>query len=571
MNHNPSVMTVSGSIHNNSLCVNCICNDDIIIDELGLAGLDDKNQSHQTYLLWWLLNVMKPFFLNLPCDQMTIDLSQECKNKFNNIFTFCYTCLHNTNNVLKQSSAFKDCAVNNEKILFYNVDDNVNFKKIYRNVHAVDNEIIVYQNFNSGFNPVERKWEKTPPPLSIEELIAHIRENRIKKIVSINHYLLEKYLEQGIYILSLFKYLGVEYVIVDLDNYDLTPQGYLFKSFYNCNDFDRFSYAEFHVYWDKYYKMKNVNRISFAHEYKKDFKFQTLDDDYDIVVMSNSRIQDVLSMLNPIIFILNHFNDESFFEEVELWYYSLRYMILSVFDLKEYERSTYNASLLRFAYAVSQFIKYDVISSIQSDRKINVYGDAGWQHIFPEHYCSYLDREGIDEVFSKGRSLNLLMNWQLTWFETSAVIYEALNYKVPFINHPALVKTSPLSHMSFLEYRNPAELNEKVGDIKKFLNEDLEGSVNYLNGICNSSMDFMAEKILNNNKALSNSNHVIKEFEAHDRLLQQRINKYIIKNEPFLRYSFNGLFIKSVNTDISQSKYFSTTFMQRLLKFAQNR
>jgi hypothetical protein len=559
---------VNGDIHNNCLCIKCHSDNDLLIKEKKITGDEKQNQNLGLYLIWWALNVVKPFFYSLPVDDIKVEISKECKERFGNIFTFSYNLLQQTDKTLKTYAIDKNCAIDYQTTLFFNVGENVNFKKIHDRVNSLDPEKTIYLDFDPGFNPIERKWEKTPPPMTVSAFVDYIKKNRIKKIVSINHYLLEKYFDEKLIIQALFKYLGVEYSIVDLDNYDLTPQGYLHKMFYNCDSFERFSYAEFHAFWDKFYGMKNVNRIAFTHEDRSEFVFQDLDDDYDIVVMSNSRIREVISFLNPMLFVLSNFKDGSFFEELELWYYSLRHMVLSVMDFNEFERLNYNALLLRFVYTISQFIKYDVIDNIQTDRQIKLYGDAGWKEVFPEYYVNFLQRNEIDNLLSNGKSLNLLMNWQLTWFETSAVIFEAIHYRVPFLNHPALVKTKKLQGMSFIEYHNGVDLNKKLSNIKPYLNDKLTASVNYLNGICNGNMDYIVHKLHHKDSGSIVNNEFVEEYQKHDKLLQQKINTYINQNDLFLRNSFKALFIEPVQYDLKQSKYYPKPFMQRILHFA---
>lgn len=561
---------IHGALQHNSLSIRCICNDELKMYEKKITGLDTGKHDVQTYLMWWLLNRIKPLLLKLPVQDIDLDLTQDCKEKFGNLFDFCLNCLKNTNEALKQYPSEKDKHGSNTNTLFFNVDENPNFNKVYQKSHDLDPGKTRYKNMNSGFNAVERKWEQTPPPMMLDEFVNYIQENKIKKIVSINHYLLEKYMEHGVYILSFFKYLGIEYIIVDLDNYDLSIQGYLFKQFYNVKAFQRFSYAQFHVVWDKYYEMTNTNRIAMIHKGRENFEFTTLADDYVIAVTSNSRINDVISMLNPIVFILSHFKEDSFFEEFELWYYSLRHLILNVMDLNEYERLYYNALLLKFAYAALQFLKYDVIDSIESSRKIEVYGDIGWQALFPDLYVSYLDQQGMTDLFKNGRAMNLLMNWQLTWFETSAAIFNALNHRVPFLNHPALVKTDKLKGMSSFEYHNPSDLNQKLDNMNDCVNPELIRSIEYLNRFCNKNLEFMSAVLLSSKTLDHNNKEVISEFEKHDALLSKEINSYCFKNEPFLRYSFKSLFVESIQYDLNKSRYFSKNYMQRMLHYAQN-
>jgi len=569
--HQNETIRVKFEIQNNSLCLICFFNGEIRIHEKKMTGFNPSSEQTMMYYFCWVLNTIRPLFFSMPVADIKVEYTQECKDKINNMIVFAYNLLKNTNDTLRRISDGKNITQSNENALFFNVGENVNFRKIYRNCLKKDPSRLRYLDFDPGFNPVERRWEKTPPPMTVDEFVRYIQENRIRKIVSINHYLLEKYQDQGIYILAVFKYIGLEYIIIDLDNYDLTLHGYLYKSYYNVEEFDRFSYAEFHVFWDRYYGLSNVNRIVFTHEDKKRFAFQELDEDYHIVVMSNSRLNDVVSMLNPILFILGEFKEGSFFEELALWYYSMRDMILSSMDLSEYERLNFNALLLRFAYNASQFIKYSVIDEIKTDRKIELYGDAGWQTLFPEYYLTYLDRKGIDKVFSEGRSLNLLMNWQLTWLETSAVIFEALNYRVPFLNHPAIVKTEKLKAMSHIEYSAPADLNLKLRNIKPYLNKDLVQSIDYLNSFCNGNMDFIVSKIYSDRVKKENNETIAAELKKHDHLLAERVNAYILKQYDFLRFTFKSLFIEPAPFDIRQSLYFSKPFMQRLIQYANKK
>ncbi len=569
--HRDEAIRVKIEIQNNSLCLICFFNGEIRIYEKKLTGFNPAAEQSMMNYFCWMLNILKPLFFRMPVADITVEFTQECKDKINNMIVFAYNLLKNTNDTLKCFSDRKNMAASHENVLFFNVGENINFRKIYQNCMNMGSSRLRYLDFDPGFNPVERRWEKTPPPMSVEEFVQYIKENRIRKIVSINHYLLEKYQDQGIYILAVFKYLGLEYIIIDLDNYDLTPQGYLYKCFYNVEEFDRFSYTEFHVFWDRYYGLSNVSRIIFPHEDKKPFAFQELDDDYHIVVMSNSRINDVIPMLNPIVFILDQFKEGSFFEELCLWYYSMRYLILSCMDLNEYEKLNFNALLLRFAYNASQLIKYSVIDGIKTDRKIELYGDSGWQNLFPEYYQTYLDRKGIDEVLTKGLSLNLLMNWQVTWVETSAVIFEALNYRVPFINHPALVKTEKLKGLSRIEYHSSEDLNLKLQDIKPHLNSDLIESINNFNFICNGNMDFIVSRLHPASKKNKGYETIIKELDDHDRLLQERINGYVSTHYDFLRFTFKSLFMEPAPFDIRKSPYFSKPFMQRLIHYADNK
>lgn len=562
-----SFLGIKVGVHNNRLCLKCTCMDTVFWREKNMAGLT-QNESTDQMIIFWMLKEIKPLFFSMPADTIHVEIEEDCKARFGKIVEFCGNCLRITNGIIVKYAGLKNVAEKHDKLLFYNIDGNVNLKNFYEQLDQKNSDNHLYMNFKSGFNGKTRQWEKTDPPFTVDEFLNLVQTEKIKKIISLNHYLLEKYFGQGIYILAVFKYIGVEYVIFDHDPWDQTPFGYLTKSFYNCESFDRFSYSYFHKHWDKYYGLKNVNHVAFINKYPKQFSLDQLPDDYNIVIMTNARMPEVISFLNPMLFLLSHFKSDSFFEEVELWYYSLRYMILNIMDFNEFERLHYNSLLLKFVYSISQFIKYDVIGSIKTDRKVQLYGDNAWTHIFPEIYNTYLDRRGIDKLFSKKTSLYLLMNWQTTWLESSGVTYESMSYQIPFLNHPALAKTSELQALSKIEYRNPTDLNKKINNMNEYLDDELITSIKFLNRISNGGMATIDNR-LNNNDPYPSDDPFSVLLSKHDELIKKKVHEYIDKNEAFIRNSFHNLFIKSVQYNLEESKYFSKPYMQRLLHYAK--
>ncbi len=568
MNENREMLSVKFTLNDESLCIKSSGSNGIHWSEKNMKGLAQDSNTGQM-IFYWVLKEIKPLFYTLPVETVHVEMTEECKTRLGGVIQFCHKCLTNTNNTIKKYTGLKNAAAQNEKVLFFNVNDNVNLKKFYEQLDLANSHKLLYKSFNPGFNLVTRQWEKTDPPITVDEFVLLIQDQELGKIVSINHYLLEKYFDQGIYLIALFEYLGVEYVIFDHDPWDDTLSGHLTKSFYNCDSFTRFSYSYAHKFWDRHYKLKNVHHVALTNEYPKKYVPEKLPDDYNIVIMTNARVQNVLHFLNPILFLLSHFKTESFFDEVELWYYSLRFMILEIMDLNEFERLQYNSLLANMIYAISQFVKYDVIDSIDSERRIELYGDQGWNHVFPELYKTYLDRKSIDELIARKESLYLLMNIQTTWLESSAAVFEAINYQLPFINHPALVKSQELSGLSNLEYRNSTELNDRINDINSYTNEEAISSIRFLNDISNDCMSAIGQAVNKNELYRSENNNYGVQLNIHDGLLSQKIHQYIDKNEHFLRYTFKSLFKESVKLNVEKSEYFPKEYMQRLLHYAQ--
>ncbi|MCK4332438.1 MAG: hypothetical protein KAV40_02540 [Thermoplasmatales archaeon] len=522
-------------------------------------------------LFYWLLNSAKSIFFGMPFEKINFVCSKDIFEIHGGIINRFGAIVENTNDLIKQYGHLKGIADNSKKVLFFNVGHNLRYKSMYKMLHRSETVDVLYMNMDPGFNQLTRTWEDRDVPLSLPELVNLIEKENIRKIISINHYLLDKYLEKtGVNLISLFWYLGVEYVIIDNDPPDLSPYGYLHKAFYNCNSFDRFSVLSLlNKYWDNKYRLENIHYVGLPQDYENNGDMRELKDNYAILVLTNSRLENVKPRIKSIIYLLDHMNEGSVFTESLLWYMSLRHMILKIMKLDEFEMLHYNSRLHMLSYTIAQFLKYEVIENIDTERRIEVYGDVGWETVFPEYYKKLLDNEEINELFSQNNHLYLLLNCSYSYLDASGPVYDAIRKNVPFINMPPLVKTSSFEGFRHIEYTNREELNDLIENIREiFDNKELNNSIRLYRNVLESSTNEIERKVLGNGYAQFGQAQFHKLSMDHKVMLDQMIEEYIDRNEPFLRETFRVLFLgESVQYDISKSRYFNRKYVQRILGF----
>ncbi len=554
------------STHNNSVCIKAVCNDEIVWDEIQF-DLSKVNQGEEQFLLFWLLNGVKSVFFTMPFDDIALEYSQGALEKFKDHITFVQNCLNNTNQVIKALNGHRKAAASYDCTLLYNVDETPRFVGLFEKLKSLDAQRTHYMNFSSGFNPVLRQWEDADVPMTIDALISTMIEKKIKKVISLNHYLLERYLfKNHLFLVPIFDFLGIEYVVVDNDPWDQSTAGYLIKKFYNHTGFKRFSFETLHHHWDDKYKMSNVTYVTVPNTYESKSVLPRLNNPYEVVVLSKSRIDQVMSMINPLLYILEHMDPDSIVYEIELWFYSLRHMILKMMPLNEFDQLRCNSLLFNFFYTITQFVKFITIDELDKDIPLSIYGDVGWQKVFPEQYKKYLSKPEMDELFSKNDKIFLLLNWQTSWLNASGPIYDAISRNIPFLSYPALVHTAKLEGLKMLEYNNAAQLKDKIQNINHIVtDEKLCRSLVYLKQIYNESMDGTVDIIMNNKQTDSYFGEYGQQRLELDEVLDREIKAYIDKKELFLRQSFNALFIQPAPFDGKNSRYFSRPFFQQMI------
>ncbi len=487
----------------------------------------------------WLLNLSKPVFQAMPLDTIKINCTEEIQKEFKTAINGFAGILNITNGSIKENQHLKGVNKDYTGLLFWNIGENPRYKALYEQLRK-SNSDIYYLNHEPGFNKKTREWESSDTPMSINELLDYIRENKIKKIISINHYVPDKYIEKkGIFILPLLEYMGSEWIILDNDPPDLRPQGYLSKSFYNFSDLHFTTMSVLNKWWDKKYKIK-TRYITIPHDYNNERKAE-LTDDYDIIVLTNSRIKNVESVRGIIDGIIPLFPEKTIYKDIYLWYLALRKLILEIMPLGEFERLKHNSHLHSFFFAFVSYLKHKIIADIKTEKQIRIYGDEGWKKLYPEYYKGLLNNEQIDKLYSESNHLFLLLNFSWSYLDASGPVYDVIARGVPFINVPPLVKAKDFEGFTNIEYSDKKQLNYLINNAKKAIyQEDFRNSFLLCKIVLRESCQEIEQSIMGHK-----SNDLFGQFlKAHQTLIDSMVDEYLDQNENILRECFEQIFIK---------------------------
>jgi len=114
---------------------------------------------------------------------------------------------------------------NQNKILFWNVSEDMRYLSLYNRLNK--NNDIKYLNLELGFDRKTREWNHTDVQLSVDEFVSYLAKHQISKIITVNAYVLDKYISStAVNLMALCKHLGVEWITIDNDPADLNISGY---------------------------------------------------------------------------------------------------------------------------------------------------------------------------------------------------------------------------------------------------------------------------------------------------------------------------------------------------------
>lgn len=564
---------ITVTLHNNSLSMK-VRNDDTFYWKETRIEMKNKKRDLENLCLYWLLSNLKPVFYNMPFDDINTKCYLENKGDLETIISDTASTstaiLIKTNDIIKEYKGLKGFAKNNKNIMFFNLDHNERYKGLYKRIVDTEDVDIVYMNMETGFNAEVRQWEDSKLPIEISDLINLIKDKKIKKIVSINDGLIKQYIGQtGVYLNALFDHLGVDFILIDNDPYDLDPSSYLRMSFSNSKSSPRFNLA--YLYsdaWEKRYGLENIYPIILPQYYKVYEKPVQLIDDYKLLVLTNSRIKNVKSLIGPVIFLLDHIPEKDLYKDINLWYMAMQYMITNIMDLDEFNRLYYNSQLYYLFFTAAQFLKYDVIEALDSERQLELYGDIGWKTLFPEYYKRMLNQDEINELFKRKEHLYILLNASFSYLLPGGPVFDAAARNTRFINMPALAKSESLKGLRKIEYSNHTELNNLVNDTNVFEGDEFIASITTYQRILLQGTDFIQKKITRNGNYQEEHDLFQKELKEHNTLLKKIVADYLDKNEPFLRDCFDIFFIgRNIDYDISSSRFFNREYTQRIIRF----
>lgn len=524
----------------------------------------------QHYIIVSMLEAVKEVFFKMPIEptrniHIKFILDEEFKpdenllNMYLNLTNYLSQIMSATNQTIQNYRHLKGTARDYENIMFYVFSEAYRLKSMFDSCQEKYPDKAIYKEYPSGWNSIERHWEPDRHILPCEELISMLRDNRVKKLVVLNYYLYEDYLfVNQIYLPALLDFLGIECVGVDEDPVEQIG-AIKMRSLLHYNGFNRYTlFPAFSKAWDELYNNRNIHYVPPLQHYMKGQPGK-LDDDYSLLVLSNSRLDDVKSVLPIILCLLNEMRADPF-TEIELWFFSLRKIIMLDQDINEYQKMIFIKNLFYIMYIASNFLKYEVISSVSSRRRLKIFGDAGWGVLFPSYYQNkHLNAVEIGKLHAQGKHLLLLMNNCFSYLEAGGPIFDAISKNIPFINFPALVKTSEFEGFRHIEYRDREELNRLVDNVlPAYKNQELLSSIDtYQNIMIAGETDF-TRQVYEDIPFPEDGGIYYKKCKEHQIILDAMIDEYTQNRAGLLTECLNKLFLEP------DMEYYSTRALQTI-------
>ncbi len=507
-----------------------------------------KDNTPQIMLFGWILSRIRDAFYSMPYDGISLRCTEGFAKDNGELINSIAALIDKTNGLISEYQYLEGTFSDNDSILFINVSEDLRYGSLYRQLHRANPASMYYLNTDAGFDRVNRKWGERNIIMPIVDLVNYLTTNKIGKIMTINYYVSDTYSEKlGINLIAFLKFLGIEYIIINNDPPDLRTHAYLFKAFSSDPDVVQFSnMAALNEWWDEYYHLDNMQYCAIPQDYESSKLMTRLPDDYDIVVLSNSRLANVETMKGAIESLLPIIPGSNRYVDMQLYYMAMRHMVLNILDITEFERLTYNSLLHQFYFTLAQYLKYEIIGQLKTKRKVNVYGDVGWKQICPDLYRGSLSNGQIDNLFAEGNHLYLLLNFSLSYLDASAPVYDMIRRGVPFINVPPMIKTSDLDGLNKIEYTDQNSLNSLVNDFNSMVDDPgLKSSLSRYRDLLISSTSRIESVALNTDNV--DRLQYIQSLCAHDNVMQGAITNYLSQNENMIRNSFRAVFAGSDN------------------------
>ncbi len=537
-------------------------------------ALKEINLGGWQYLSSWLFYAAKELFSQMPVvvPAINVNCTPEIWASIGAPVSIFMNFLKNTNSFISENAHLKDKATPYTKVLFYGLVGDDRFFSFFKNCNEMDPEHVLYRDMDAGWDNDARKFDDTKCSfMPMQELIKFIIGENIRKIVTVNRYYIEMLLRnEGLNVVPVLAFMGVELVTIDVDSCIDPFNGYLHKAAFSYGMFHQFSMTPtLEKYNDVKYNLKHIYYVASPQNYGNLESSFNIEDDYSLVVMSNSRLVHVVPDIYPILYLFDFLDEDRMLQELQLWWLAQRWLILHGLNFNEVEQRMFDSRLLNFFYSEClSFLKYLIIDGIQTDRKVLLYGDEHWRVLFPEYYQKFLGMDEKDELFSNKHYLHILMNISLTYPEAHPGLSDSLMRAIPFVACSTLVKTPPYSGFRHIEYNNIAELNSLIEDIRSSLsNAEFNKSVRNYKELTKTNLTEVADNIVFNKVLPADGGVYLRECEENTRMLNLMIQEYIKNRGTFLRDSFDSLFLKNkqVTVDPSKSKYFGKKFVQKIL------
>ncbi|MBF0493471.1 MAG: hypothetical protein HQM15_11930 [Deltaproteobacteria bacterium] len=538
------------------------------IEELQELPITNDEINIESLYFWMLSHCRKIFELEeLPQDiQLTIGA------KFNKIPEIIQVCqkimsiLASTSNKIRGNLFLKEEFKSFEGKLFYNIEDLFALNDLYLKIKEKHSDQTHCLNMKSGWNKLKRCWEETDH-YSIRQLLDMIREKKIKTIFSVNMFLPNDILKkEDTLLIPLLKHLGIEFIIIDFDTYELVNNGHTKKAVMNMKEVRRFSiYPSISKYFDQAAGANEIRYFSYGDILNPDQLIHAPDPNPEIVFLSNARSNYVLGLMPQILHFMNYVDSENPFDDQQMLFYAINHLLLHSTELEIDQKWKYYSLFADVYMGVLSLLKYEVISGIETTHKVLLFGDTAWEKLFPQYYQNrFLNEEEQKEKLQNGKSIYILFNQNYSYFENNPVFLRAINYAAPYLTFPAAATLQELSGLRHLEYSNPQEFNSKLKNIGSLCKDpEYQSSLQKIKSYLKSCHNDFVNQVENPEIKISLYDQLCNENEQ---IFQQKLEGYIKNNFYRISQCMDELMKKNPKEfQLNQYSYFHKSYTQNLL------
>jgi len=511
---------------NNALGMSVEVNGNAYEHILEAANLPIDKEGFAALVGNWVAKNMHPVFNNMPTtDSLHINCDQAFYQNHEKVIRTITSIFEQTNGYLSKYPA--GLADNHTGILFWNVADDIRYGSLYERFKR--NQSMHYMDFELGYDRVNRKWSDPTPLITIPAIVDYIEKNKIKKIITVNSYIIDRAIMQyAVHLMVLCRHMGVEWITLNNDPPDLKPPGYIHKALFHQPNMKRFSNLQvLNEYWDNLYGL-DVHYGVIPQDYGQK-KIKELNPDYKIIILTNSRLESVGPLSGLFQKHFSRLDENNLTDDFQLWYLASRQVVLDA-NISEAQKLTMNSILHQYYYMGVNFLKYQVINAIKTDREVELYGDVGWKEIAPQFYRGCLMNDAIRDLYKRDNQLFLLVNASISHLDASAPVYDMVRWGLPWINMKPLIELFSLKN----EYNTDAEEFDYMINNAHKLDFNMEP---YASILADSTDDII--NIVNDKPSNGIFAH---HMQKQKTLLAEMIDEYLVLKRPFINYMFKELF-----------------------------
>lgn len=389
---------------------------------------------------------------------------------------------------------------------------------------------------NNYYNQESREFvEANINCLTADEIVEYVVSKEIGIIISINwDYLQLSSTVSNAEVYFLLMSIGVKIVCIYNDPQCVASYGSLIRKLYSGHS-SFVNLGILHEYFDDCPKGAKQKCVPLIGNYRLEIDPNRLDEDFEIVIASNSRLNEVIAWKAPIERVIALLNAP--YSDLSTWYLAIL-MLLKKRLPAGYERSIIQRNLWSIYYGASQFMKHQIVKSIDTDRKISLFGDRGWETLAPSFYSGILNQAQLREMMIGSKRLLVLMNSGFSYLDHNGPIYDAIQTNTPWINLPTIAKTSTFISLEALEYRCNTSFNLLLDNANThYNNRAVQSSIKELNLIYRSGIQSVLDLICEPENLKANaeahseaSTTYGQSYNDHKKLINEEVEAYSTLN-----------------------------------------